>query len=231
MRPLRICPLVALATLLLAGCALISPPLPEPMSSAPQPPRTAAAPPQPGSLYSPDSPSRLLSDLRARDVGDIITVRVMETSRASRKASTKTDRASEIQGGVDNFLGLAEGFLGNNSGLNGSSLVKGSLGNKFQGSGETSGESTMTAYISMRVVEVLPNGNLVIAGSRRTKINNEDQVIVLSGVVRPADISPDNTVVSSYVADARIEYYGRGVVADKQRPGWLARVVDWAWPF
>jgi flagellar L-ring protein precursor FlgH len=103
--------------------------------------------------------------------------------------------------------------------------------NDFKGEGETSRESSMTASISTRVVRVLGNGNLLVAGSRQVKVNAEDQVIVISGVIRPEDIAPDNSVLSTNVADARIEYYGRGVLADKQRPGWLGRVLDWVWPF
>jgi flagellar L-ring protein precursor FlgH len=215
--------------LLCAGCAQLRP-LPEPMAHPPAP-CAAPTPPEDGSLYSANRPSRLFADLRARDVGDIVTVRISETATASRKASTKTDRASSVEAGIDNFFGLMENFVAANPELTASTLAKGSAETKFKGSGETSGSSKMVASISMRVAEVLPNGNLLIAGSRRVKINSEDQVIVLSGVVRPADISPDNVVLSSYVADARIEYYGRGVVADKQTPGWLSRVVDWVWPF
>lgn len=221
--------LAAASLLLLAACAQFTP-LPEPMAERPlYQPEPAA--PEPGSLYSPDVPSRLCADLRARDIGDIITVRISETTRASRRASTKTTRDTSVEAGLENLLGVMEGFAANNSGLTSSSLVKGETSSKFKGDGETSGESTMSASISMRVAQVLPNGNLLITGSRRIKINNEDQVIVLSGVVRPADVSPDNVVPSSKVADARIEYYGRGVVADKQSPGWLTRAVDWVWPF
>lgn len=226
MRPYLLATLLGLT---LAACSQLTP-LPDPMAERPlyypEP-----APPQPGSLYSPDRPTCLFADLRARNVGDIITVKVSETARASRKATTKANRDSSVEAGMDNLLGLMEGFAADNSGLTTSSLVKGEASTKFKGDGETLGESSMTASISMRVTQVLPNGNLMVSGSRRIKINNEDQVIVLSGVVRPADVSPDNVVLSSKVADARIEYYGRGVVADKQSPGWLMRVVDWVWPF
>ena len=221
------------AALLLVGCLGCTQlmPLPDPEVNRPIT-YSEPTPPQPGSLYSPGRPTHLVADLRARDVGDIITVKIAETAKASRRASTKTQRSSSVEAGVENALGIAESFLANNSGtLDGQNLVKGEMTGKFKGDGETTGESSMMASISMRVAEVLPNGNLLITGSRRVKVNNEDQIIVLSGVVRPADISPDNVVLSSCVADARIEYYGRGVVADKQSPGWLARLVDWVWPF
>ena len=183
-----------LAACLLSGCSQLFnqfTPLPDPMAGHPTP-RLVQVPPESGSLYSSSQPSHLLADLRAKDVGDIITVRIAESSRANRKASTNTQRSSTLEAGVENALGVAESFLANNSAtLDGKNLLKGELASKFKGDGETSGESTMSASISMRVTEVLPNGNLIIAGSRRVKINNEDQVIVLSGVVRPSDISPD----------------------------------------
>jgi flagellar L-ring protein precursor FlgH len=222
--------LVSLFLSLFTGCAGLGI-QPTPQPTLPTICEPKFPPPESGSLFTPDRPARLLADLRARDVGDIITVRVDETSKASRSAATSAQRSSTIQAGLDNFFGLAEQLAAKNAHLNTSALIKGSAGNKFAGDGSTSRESTMTANISMRVVEVLPNGNLVIAGSRRIKVNAEDQVIMLSGVVRPADISPDNIVNSSAVADARIEYYGRGVLADKQQPGWLTRIVDWVWPF
>ncbi|MFH0810002.1 MAG: flagellar basal body L-ring protein FlgH [Pseudomonadota bacterium] len=209
----------------LSGCARLDAPqsVPLPVFSA-----SAAAAPQDGSLFSPGRPPRFISDLRARDVGDIITVRIIETSSASRKAATDTKRASSIEAGVDGFFGLESKIP---MGPTATGQVSGGLTNKFKGAGETSGQSTMSASISMRVADVLPNGNLVVAGSRKVKINSEEQTIFLTGVVRPSDVSPDNIVLSSCVADARIEYYGRGTVGDKQSPGWLARVVDWVWPF
>ena len=101
----------------------------------------------------------------------------------------------------------------------------------FKCAGTTSRKESMTAQMSARVVSVLPNGDLVIRGSREIKVNYEKQYMLLQGIVRPSDISADNTVLSSYIADARIEYIGKGVVSDKQRPGWLSRILDKIWPF
>jgi flagellar L-ring protein precursor FlgH len=111
------------------------------------------------------------------------------------------------------------------------SLAKASIQNNFTGSGETTRDESMTASITARVVEVTANGNLYIQGMREIKVNNEVQFMTLSGLIRPVDISPDNTILSSYVADAKISYSGRGAVSDKQRPGWLTRVIDFIWPF
>ena len=110
-------------------------------------------------------------------------------------------------------------------------MIKASLKNSFGGSGETSRDETMTASITARVVNVMPDGNLFIRGSREVKVNSESQFIILSGLIRPSDISPDNTILSSYIADAKIAYTGKGPVSDKQKPGWLLRLVDHVWPF
>jgi flagellar L-ring protein precursor FlgH len=110
-------------------------------------------------------------------------------------------------------------------------MFKASMKNSFDGSGETSRNETMTASITARVMEVTPNGNLFIKGTRQVKVNNENQIITLTGLIRPVDVSPDNTVLSSYIADAKIEYTGSGPVSDKQRPGWLLRAIDFVWPF
>ena len=101
----------------------------------------------------------------------------------------------------------------------------------INGDGETTRDNTMTATISARVIDVTMDGNMVIQGYREVKTNNETQHIILSGIIRPQDISSDNSVLSSYIADARIEYSGTGVLTDKQRPGWFARVFDVVWPF
>ena len=89
----------------------------------------------------------------------------------------------------------------------------------------------MNAYITAQVIHVLPNGNLVIQGSRQVQVNNENQFINISGVIRPEDISSNNIVLSTFIADATIELTGQGVISDNQRPGWLARILNWIWPF
>lgn len=173
-------------------------------------------------------------DLRAFKVGDLVTVNIVETSKATKKASTKTERSSSINAGISNLLGYETKMRkwgGLPSAFDNTTMFKASMSNSFDGSGSTSRDETMTASITARVVEVLPNGNLYIRGTRQIKVNNEVQYITLSGLIRPYDISPDNTVLSSYIADAKIEYTGKGAVSDKQRPGWLMRLLDYVWPF
>ena len=174
----------------------------------------------------------LFQDLRAYQVGDLVTVNIVETSKASKKADTSSARKSSIDAGISNLLGF-ETKLGKYAPANfdNSAMFKTSMTNSFDGSGATSRDESMTASITARVVSLMPNGNLYIKGTRQVKVNNETQFITLSGLIRREDISPNNTVLSSYIADARIEYTGSGPVSDKQRTGWLGRAVDFVWPF
>ena len=89
----------------------------------------------------------------------------------------------------------------------------------------------MTATIAGRVMRVHPGGVLEIAGARETRVNEETQYMVVTGLARARDIAPDNSIMSTQMADAHIEYYGQGVVTDKQKPGWLVRLLDHIWPF
>jgi flagellar L-ring protein precursor FlgH len=184
-------------------------------------------------LWTDISARNFFQDLRAHKVGDLVTVNIVETSKASKKADTKTSRDSSIAAGIDNAMGW-EGKLiraGVPELFDKTAMFKGSIKNSYQGNGSTSRDESMTASITARVIQVRPNGNLFIKGTREIKVNNETQFIILSGLIRPEDISPDNTVLSSYIGDAKIEYTGTGSISDKQRPGWLTRIVDFIWPF
>jgi flagellar L-ring protein FlgH len=191
------------------------------------------------SLYRDGSSRNFFQDLRAYQVGDLVTVNIVETSSASKNAATKTGRNSSIDAGITNALGWEDKLkyltsLGNKNVRNSfdnSSLFNSSMKNSFDGSGSTTRDESMTAYITVRVMQVLSNGNLFIQGTRAVTVNNETQHIVLSGTIRPSDISPDNTVLSSYIGDANIQYTGSGVLSDKQRVGWLTRLIDYVWPF
>jgi len=189
--------------------------------------------PTEASLFRESSYDGFFQDLRAHKVGDLVTINIVETSKATKKADTKTARTSSINAGIDSLLGYESKMKswGVPKAFDNTAMFKASMGNKFDGSGSTSRDESMTASITARVVQVLPNGNLVVEGTRKIRVNNETQNITLSGIIRPSDISPDNTVLSSYIADARIDYTGSGPVSDKQRPGWLARIVDFVWPF
>jgi len=172
----------------------------------------------------------LFSDQRARYVGDILTVKITEISQASESATTDTSRKSQTVGQITGLLGLENhqtGPLKNMPNLINSNMPN----NDFSGSGATTRTGSLSATITVRVMEVLPNGNLAIEGKREIYVNNEKKEILLQGIVRPRDIAFDNSVLSTQVADAKVKYTGIGVVAEKQRPGWGQRALDYLWPF
>ena len=154
---------------------------------------------------------------------------ISESASASKQASTGTSRSSTLSAGMPNLLGLEKAPI--KSWMDLANLINANFSTKFDGSGSTSRQETLTATISTKVVDVLPNGNMMIEGRRSVKVNNEDQIIVLTGTVRSRDVSSDNTVSSALVADARINYSGKGVISDRQKPGWLMNVIDTIWPF
>lgn len=181
-----------------------------------------------GSLWQASS-TGLAEDLKARRRGDIVTVVISENASASKKAATATSRDSSISAGIPKLLGLETTGIKNWADL--AKLLSASYGSSFDGAGSTSRQETLQATISAKVVDVVPNGNLLIEGRRNVRVNNEDQIIVLTGTVRGRDISADNTINSALVADAQIAYSGKGIISDRQKPGWLLNVFDKVWPF
>jgi flagellar L-ring protein precursor FlgH len=183
--------------------------------------------PSEGSLWT-ETGALLFVDQRARYMGDTVTIDIVENTSSSMDANTKLSRSSSIDAGVQHFLGRPVTSNGTNLG---EKLFEANLDNKFNGKASSDRSGQVTASIGARVTEVLPNGNLLLYGRREMKVNNETQYIVVSGIARPQDVGPDNRIKSVYLSDARIEYFGRGVLADKQKPGWLSRALDHAWPF
>lgn len=227
-----------LASALLAGCAPArTNPAPAP-ALTPPPAEAAPAEENPGSLFDPARNDFLFSDNRARRVGDIVLVNIVETSKGTHKADTTSEKTSSVNLGVTSMLGKNDSrlwpvgpSLGYKVHPGTAAQVEASAANKFDGKGETTREANVTATVAARVVGVLPGGVMQIEGSREIKVNNENQVLVVRGLIRSKDVRPDNSVLSSYIADAHIEYYGQGVVGDKQKPGWLTRFLDQVWPF
>jgi flagellar L-ring protein FlgH len=189
----------------------------------------AASEAQSGSVWRGQF-TNLFGDQRANQVGDIVTVTIVEVSQASEKATTDTSRKSETEANITNFFGLETNP--NGPWKNPSTLIRAGMPkNDFSGSGETTRGGSLSATITARVMDVLPNGNLAIEGKREIYVNNEKKEILLQGIIRPRDISYNNSILSTQVADAKVIYTGIGVVGEKQRPGWLARILDFAWPF
>lgn len=173
----------------------------------------------------------LVEDFKARAKGDILTVVITETASASKEATTGTSRASSVAAGMPNLMGLESNLTGMSKGIDLNKLISASGSSKYDGSGSTTRKENLSATITARVMDVLPNGNMLIEGRRNVLVNHEDQIIVLTGTVRPRDITPDNMVNSTFVADARITYSGKGIISDRQKPGWLMGILDTVWPF
>jgi flagellar L-ring protein FlgH len=204
----------------------------------PPPPVSAPVEENPGSLYSAAESDFLFADNRARRVGDIVLVNIVETSKGKQKADTTTKKNSTINLGVQSMFGKGDTRatpLGPSFGLNGhvgpNPMLEAGSTSTLDSTGETKREGSVTATIAARVVSILPGGLMQVEGAREVKLNNENQIIVVRGLIRSKDIKPDNSVLSSYLADAHIEYYGEGTLGDKQRPGWMSRLLDNVWPF
>jgi flagellar L-ring protein precursor FlgH len=190
-------------------------------------------PPALGSLWRPELAANYpFVDVRARFPGDVLTVVVSEESEGRKDASTDGKAESSISASVEDFFGIpASSVRVLPAGFNPESIVKAASARESTAEAETSRAGSLEARITVTVEEVEPNGNLRVAGEKVITVNREAQHIVLSGLVRPEDIGADNTVLSSRLADARIEYWGRGVVGDKTGVPIAHRLYDWIWPF
>jgi flagellar L-ring protein precursor FlgH len=218
--------ILALIVLVMAGCAHEPPqskfPALQQQLEKPRPSYVG------GSLWQGSS-GGLVEDFKARVKGDTVTVVITETASASKNATTDTVRTTALSAGIPNFMGLETSAIKNWMDL--SNLLNANTSSKFDGSGSTTRTENLNATITARVIDVLANGNLLIEGRRNIMVNHEDQIIVLEGTVRPQDISTDNMVNSAQIADARITYSGKGIVSDRQSPGWLMNIIDKVWPF
>ena len=184
----------------------------------------------PGSIFNDGDAQFLFDDHRAKRVGDIVMVNVVESASAANEATTDTNRDSNSEYGVSALFGRTSiPLFGGNVG---STPVLGTNTKKeFSADGSTTRNNKVTATVAARVVNELPDGLLRIEGARQTKVNNEPQYLVVAGLIRSRDVASDNSVLSTQIADAQISYYGEGVIADKQKPGWLTRLLDNIWPF
>lgn len=175
------------------------------------------------SLWANRSAS-LVNDVKARQTGDIVTIVIDEISTAEKKADTGLNRDTSFSGKLMPPSFENPGFLRKILvSLSGSGEGK----SKYDGSGSTTRTDRATGTLTARVARVLDNGNLVVEGRRQVTVNAESQTIVVSGVVRPYDVTSDNTVRSSQIADAEVRLEGQGTVSDRQKPGFLQRFWDW----
>ena len=188
--------------------------------------------PQPayGSLWRAGQNS-LYTVKKANRAGDLLTVAIYEQASARKQAATSANRSSSAHFGIPNLFGIETSLANKNPYLDPSNLINAEGKTDFKGSGTTSRDERLSATVTTRVVEVVEGGNLRIQGTKTVKVNHEDQIIRLSGIVRPEDITVHNIIDSKYILDARIEYMGKGIISEKQRPGWLVRLLDSVWPF
>ncbi|MEM0911248.1 MAG: flagellar basal body L-ring protein FlgH [Pseudomonadota bacterium] len=177
-----------------------------------------------GSLFTPMTSSSLFSDVKARHVGDIITVALQENTNASKSAGTSTSKETVLESQPIIGLGGNAIRIGNEAiqlGIDSS--------NEFTGDAQANQSNSLRGNISVTVVEVLPNQSLKIRGEKWLTLNSGDEYIRLEGIIRAADISPTNEIASTKIANARIQYSGKGTFARSQEKGWLTRFFDSRW--
>ena len=172
----------------------------------------------------------MFADKRGANVGDILTIIVQENNSASKDNSTKTSKQSGMDASIASFLysPVASGLLTKAGQM---PALKYSSKNDFSGGGTINNSQNIIAQVAVRVVDVLPNKNLVIEGTRETAFSGEQQTIVLRGVIRPEDVAGNNTVFSYNVADATIKITSKGAITDSQKKGWFNKIWDKLSPF
>ena len=166
-----------------------------------------------GAIYEPARAVSYFEDPRGHRVGDVITIRLTEAFNASKTASMKTQK--------DNDTTLSAPMFAGKLPLNGDTTL--AAKRAFNGNGTATQQNALTGSITAVVIEVLPNGNLVISGERALQLNQGEEFVRVQGVVRVLDVQVDNSVTSDRIADARISYNGQGVIDDANKQGWLAR--------
>jgi flagellar L-ring protein precursor FlgH len=170
----------------------------------------------------------MIADRKAGRTGDILTIVVNESAAAQSSQSKKSSRESSLNDAVQQFLWANSKVLTHNGGLPGMQLGGKS---SYTGGGDVSNTQSLTARAAVLVTDVLPNGNLVVEGARTVTFSGETQYVVLRGFVRVDDIARDNTVESSNIADARVEFYSEGQLTDAQKRGWFAKLYEKLRPF
>ncbi len=206
---------------LLGGCVIAGDVRPYPTMAPIQPIMPPQAQPTAGAIYAAGPTLQLYSDRRARDVGDLLTITLLENTTAQTSANTATNKESNLSLGTPSILG-APVTLGGKDIL--SATAKGAR--DFTGKGNSAQSNRLQGSVTVTVVQRLPNGNLVVQGQKNLRLNQGDELVQVQGIVRPADIAQDNSIPSSRVAEARIVYGGRGPVAQSNAMGWLSRFFN-----
>jgi flagellar L-ring protein precursor FlgH len=245
MTPSRAAPLIALIAL--GGCASVS----EGMRGTPQlspvgsvepltnaPPQGLPMPPPQEQRYAANSLWRagartFFNDQRAARIGDLLTVKIQIDDSAQVSNSTDRKRSSSTSSGVTNFLGMEKALSRAlpTGGVDTSNLINGEGDTSMKGDGAVNRQEKIELTMAAMVTQVLPNGNLSIAGRQEVRVNSELRELTVAGIIRPEDIAADNTIRNSQIAEARILYGGRGTISAVQKPGWGQRISDAIAPF
>ena len=212
------------ALLAVSACNTVPPTnIHQPMTARPAP-RMDNIASATGSIYQSGASRTLFEDRRARYVGDTMTVTIAEANTASTKSNTKLSRSTSIAASVPTLVGLP------GQGLQGMNLAASSA-NSLDGKGDAAATNSFTGTITVTVIEVLPNGNLLVSGEKQVAIAQGTEYIRVSGIVNPVFLNSANTITSSQLADARIEYKESGTISEAQVMGWLARFFLSVLPF
>lgn len=217
----------AFLALMLSACQSTVPQGPMPNDpffapAVPDMPRQKIA--EDGAIFQQEMANSLYSDVKARRVGDIITVNLRENTSASKSAGTETSKESQVD--LQPIVGLG----GNNVNIGGQSIQLGlDSSNEFSGDASANQSNNLSGNISVTVIQVLANQNLLIRGEKWLTLNNGDEYIRLTGIIRAADISPNNEIQSNKIANARIQYSGTGSFSNAQKEGWLTRFFSSQW--
>jgi flagellar L-ring protein precursor FlgH len=202
----------------LGACGLL------PKKHKPEPAARVLPPPTPrteGAIYQAGQQMDLFADLKARRIGDVLTIVLNETTNATKSAITKTAKTTAVADTGPTVFGktiTTKGVPILNTTMNGA--------NSFDGEGSSTQSNSLAGSLTVTVVDVQPNGNLVVQGDKTLKLNQGDETVHIAGVIRPADIATNNTVTSDKLADAKISYAGKGSVASSNKMGWLARFFN-----
>ena len=214
--------------LLVTGCATLSPPPPVDILPTTPPPIATTTPRTPppvtGSLFHNASYRPAFEDRRARMVGDNVTINIVENVTASQKSSSTVDRTSEASGGITSLPFVKRSLADRTT------LAAGSE-STFSGKGGTESTNTFTGSITTTVVDVLPNGHLVVTGEKQIGVNQNVDVLRFSGTVDPRVMQPGSIVNSTQVANVRVESRGRGAQNEAQAMGWMNRFFNTITPF
>ncbi len=177
---------------------------------------------QNGAVYSETAPNLFLfRDLRARNVNDILNIQIVENSTATNSANTSTQKKGDVTAAIPNFLGIKTR----------SNPLTVSSGLDFSGQASTSRTGQLNASISARVVQVLPNGDLIIEGTKQVTINREHQLLTVRGIVRQYDVSAGNVVLSTAIANMEVNFDGKGIISDANKPALLFKLFKYILPF